>query len=218
MSDEEFFALNGRIGSGQIYYNVINYDLNDEYKADYERGISGSLSTDVSSSDSMYVKGETEMLIDSALGDTVKYTIYSPSFEDDMYYSYIFQIVFPDYDFPAGFVDISNEQIIEFAKCWFCVDQVFDISYDGYGTAAIIPTPSTEPTSAKVTLLGDVNLDDVVGLADLITVSKYNLNSTLFPLKDATAAANADMNNDGKIDSLDEDRLIEFNLSAIDNL
>ncbi len=215
MSDDEFLALNGRIGSGQIYYNVINYDLNDENKFDYERGISGSLSTSVSSSDSMYVKGETEDIIESALGDTVKYQINSPTFEDDMYYSYIFQVYFPDYELPAERFSINDEQVMEFAKCWFCVDQVFKISYDGFGTAAIIPTPSTEPTPAKSTLLGDVDLNDEVGLSDVTALAKYNLNNTAFPLGSEAALANADVNNDGKVDSIDETKLIEYNLRKI---
>ena len=80
-------------------------------------------------------------------------------------------------------------------------------------------TPSTEdttaatvPPTAEVTLLGDADLDDVVSLSDVTAVSKYLLSNTSFPLANASAMANADVNRDGIIDTMDLSKLIEYNL------
>ena len=225
MNDEDFLALSGRMGDGQVYYNVIEYGVNDQYLADYVRDLSGSLSIYVSDKDSAYVEDETEAIVRSALEDTVKYTINSPTFEDDMYYSHIFQIVFPDYYISAENNTISDKQIMEFAKCWFCVDQVFEISYDGFDSDSVLPEPSSEPTEAteetinwllpiweKVTLKGDADLDGIVSLSDVIAVSKYSLSHNLYPLKNDVAYVNADMNQDGDINAVDTSALIEINL------
>ena len=68
------------------------------------------------------------------------------------------------------------------------------------------------PKTAEPTLKGDVNLDEVVDLADLTTIAKYNLSNESYPLENETAYANADMNNDGVVDNVDLSILIENQL------
>ena len=62
------------------------------------------------------------------------------------------------------------------------------------------------------TLKGDADLNGLVELADLTTVAKYVLSPNSFPLKDETAFANADMNNDGDVNGIDVSMLIEQQL------
>ena len=210
MSDEEFFALEGRHGSGKDYYNEIKTDAEKVTKVfDLVAygGISGNLSRMFSYDENGYVKGETENEIKNVLGDTVKYNIDSPSFSGE-YYSNILSVNFPDYLLPAEETEITDKQVKEFAKCYFCVNQVYEISYDLFGSAI---SPAPNPIS-KVTLLGDVDLNGVKDLADLTTVAKYNLNNELYPLVNETAFANADMNDDGIVDGLDTSALIENQL------
>ena len=61
----------------------------------------------------------------------------------------------------------------------------------------------------KATLLGDVDLDGYVDLADLTKLAKYNLSNSSYPLENETAYANTDMNGDGVVDGLDTSALIE---------
>ncbi len=84
--------------------------------------------------------------------------------------------------------------------------------------------PSTEPTEPSTvpsvdigtpTMMGDVNCDNSVGTADIVSLSKFNANAGLFPLKDSTAAANADVTHDGVIDAADALKLIEYLLNSI---
>ena len=62
------------------------------------------------------------------------------------------------------------------------------------------------------TLKGDADVNGEVSLSDVVCLSKYNLNSTSFPLKNETAMANSDMNSDGVVDGLDTSALIEDQL------
>ena len=73
--------------------------------------------------------------------------------------------------------------------------------------------PSTE--LGEPTMYGDVNLDDEVTLADIALLTKYVASSELYPLKDSTAAANADVDHDGYISSGDAQKMIEFVLKVI---
>ncbi len=66
-----------------------------------------------------------------------------------------------------------------------------------------------------VTLLGDADGDGSIGLSDVIAISKFNANSKSYPLANI---ANADVTHDGKVDSLDLSKLLEYNLQNIDSL
>ncbi len=63
-----------------------------------------------------------------------------------------------------------------------------------------------------MTVLGDIDLDDTQGMSDIVTLTKFNASASLYPLSDKTAIANADMNQDGKIDAVDTSILIEMAL------
>jgi hypothetical protein len=75
-------------------------------------------------------------------------------------------------------------------------------------TTAVQPTTEA-PSIGKASLLGDVNLDTKAGTAtDLVQLSKYLVNGTIFPLS-AESLANADVDQNGKITSVDASTLIE---------
>lgn len=72
----------------------------------------------------------------------------------------------------------------------------------------------TAPTvgNDKVTLAGDIDLDNDTGLADIVILSKYMSNNSIYPITDETARANADVNNDSEINVLDMNILVEMQL------
>ena len=71
---------------------------------------------------------------------------------------------------------------------------------------------ATATENVTATLRGDADLNNEVSLSDVIAVSKYTINSKTYPLANNTAIANADMNGDDVVDSLDTSALIEYNL------
>ena len=70
----------------------------------------------------------------------------------------------------------------------------------------------SEEKEQVTALKGDADLNGEIGIADVIKVSKHNINSTAYPLANETAEANADMNNDNVVDGLDASALVEYNL------
>jgi hypothetical protein len=72
-------------------------------------------------------------------------------------------------------------------------------------------------TSNTVTIAGDIDLNNEQGISDIVTLSKFNANPELYPITDSTALANADMNQDGKVDTLDATILIEMALSTYES-
>ncbi|MBQ3567082.1 MAG: leucine-rich repeat protein, partial [Oscillospiraceae bacterium] len=72
--------------------------------------------------------------------------------------------------------------------------------------ALIIGTP---------TVMGDTNGDNALGVADISVLSKFNVNATVYPFRDSTTAANADVNYDNVIDASDTNTLIECVLGNI---
>ena len=82
-------------------------------------------------------------------------------------------------------------------------------------------TPSTDkPTEggninpAKVSKLGDVDLNGLVELNDIIVLAKHLLNATSNPLNDEQKA-NADVTKDGSVNSADLSKIIEHNLNPV---
>lgn len=74
-------------------------------------------------------------------------------------------------------------------------------------TTAVQPTTEA-PSIGEASLLGDVNVDDKVGTTDLVWLSKYLVNGSIFPLG-AKSLANADVDQNGAITSVDASILIE---------
>lgn len=78
-----------------------------------------------------------------------------------------------------------------------------------------IPQPTTQ--SPTITLFGDLDLDDKQGMSDIVALTKYNASPELYPITDKTALANADINQDGVIDALDTNILIEMTLGSFES-
>jgi len=82
--------------------------------------------------------------------------------------------------------------------------------------------PSTPPTDkpadvvnpAKVSKLGDVDLNGLVELNDIIVLAKNLLNAKSNPLNDEQKA-NADVTKDGAVNSADLSKIIEHNLNPV---
>ena len=62
---------------------------------------------------------------------------------------------------------------------------------------------------------GDVDVNGVVELADVTTLSKYLLSASAYPLSCIEAEINADVTYDDAVSILDLSKLIEFNLGKI---
>ena len=77
------------------------------------------------------------------------------------------------------------------------------------------PVPAEEPTEdfGEPTLLGDVDLSGDFGLSDVTTLAKYLLSRSSYTLS-REAKANADINRDKILSSLDISILIEMNLDS----
>ena len=69
-------------------------------------------------------------------------------------------------------------------------------------------------TIQNETMYGDVDLNGEIGIADVILLSKYNVSQAIFPLNEKQLA-NADVNKDDFVDSVDLNVLIEYNLGTI---
>ena len=86
-------------------------------------------------------------------------------------------------------------------------------------TAATVPnTTADNTTEHSDVVIGDVDLNGMVELADITKLAKYILNPSVYPLgddnKDSVEKAKtaSDLNTDGVINAIDLSRLIEFNL------
>ena len=108
-------------------------------------------------------------------------------------------------------------------------DLYYDSEYKGglnsknitaYNTSAEWqPTTESKETAEAViadkavaTLKGDADLNGEVSLTDIVAVSKNPLSDEAYPLANDTAYANADMNNDTKVNAVDTSALIENQL------
>jgi hypothetical protein len=64
-------------------------------------------------------------------------------------------------------------------------------------------------------LYGDVNLDNSVTVADVVTLSKHLVNAEIFPLANATAMENANTLYDDVVNSSDNLKIIEYNTGKL---
>lgn len=88
-------------------------------------------------------------------------------------------------------------------------------AYQSVVTTTVSQSDPVQP--APNVRYGDVNLDGDVGLSDVVALSKYLVNSTVFPLS-AAQRANGDCNCDGVVDAMDCMMLTEYNLQQITQL
>lgn len=201
MSDEEFLELLAQENK-EYYYEEVKGDAEyyeEFFGFDFYGGLSGRLSK-IIDNENDYTANETEMRIQSVLGNTVNYTIRSPISVDKnyleqngIYYGNILYVSFPDLNFNAEYQDIPNEAIISMTKCWYCVDQVFDIHYEACDT--LLSSSDDEQV-----LQGDVNFDRAVNMSDLVHMSKLNV--SYYKSTDAQNII-GDLNNDGNMNTLD---------------
>ncbi|MCM1227454.1 MAG: dockerin type I repeat-containing protein [Clostridium sp.] len=172
MSDEEFLALE----KAEEYVAIATGDVNAVYTLfDYTEygGLSGLIFDSIAEGDvgERYKTNITEAEIENLLGDTVNYEISSPLIglniwhpeeSDFIHYGWLMFVSFPDYEIGSTeTTKASQTQIMEFAKCWYCVNQVIDLDYYNYGYDL-----SSSPSNEKV-LTGDVNLDKKIDVTDV---------------------------------------------------
>ncbi len=202
MNDEEFLALECDGISAKGLYDVIEMNKNKvttlSNTTEYG-GISGSLMRRLNDEDygSVYTANITEADLENLIGNTVDYSIVSPisitspGLEFTPYYADIIWVEFPDYYLSAEEDNITDEQVVEFAKCWFCVSQIIsDFELYGYDNDMSIPD------NGEV-LDGDVNFDKNFNLYDVIWIAKSLINE--FELTEAQVIV-ADTNGDGVAD------------------
>lgn len=201
MSDEAFLQLEG----AQEYYDIISNDVaNKEYG-----GISGSVYSWLEKEDLniKYTANVTENSITRLLGNNVEYSICSPISIDvdelmdigEFAYQNIFSVDFPTFEKRSDSNTITDKEIIQFAKCCFCINQIIPVEY--YKTLEPLYGDSGE----KI-VIGDVNFDRTVSTLDAVHMAK--LNAGYYKSTDAQRKV-ADLNNDGKINSSDICILIE---------
>lgn len=156
----------------------------------------------------------------SGLGETIDFDTYSPD-SDSNFYKYNGDTIIRGYENSSAqtyarlhhlkFIPLDNETTDPTEETMPTITS--ETTESTTETTPITISESTtinEPT--EHTLIGDVDLNDIVELADLTMLSKCLLNETAFPLKNAVATANADMNKDGVINAVDLSELINNQL------
>ena len=210
MSDEEFLALDG----AQDMYTEIENDVNsvEQYGEDLilYGGISGHL-VELHVQDTNYNANATEQAIEKLLGGTVNYQIESPIniAVDDLFYEYKFHLYFNDMDKSAVTGEITEEDIMEMAKCWYCVNQVIDIGYWESLLIGMDVAPGDEPI-----LTGDANFDKSVDIYDVIWISNYIIENYRFT--DAQKVI-SDVNGDSTVDVGDAVKVAMYVLNPESN-
>jgi len=109
----------------------------------------------------------------------------------------------------------ENVESFENRMMMCCVAHIVSQKKDVTVETEDITIPTANPT--PITLAGDLDLDNDAGLADIVILSKYNSNAEIYPISDETARANADVNRDGVINSLDINILIEQLLGSFES-
>jgi hypothetical protein len=198
MSDNDFF----RLYNAQSYYEEIKDDTeryNKLFDTEVYGGISGYI-TNFGTETDYYQANITESQLEELLGDTVNYEISSPinSYKGDfteteIWLSNWFSVTFPDYNLYAGTDNIDDTTIMEFAKCWYCINQVLPVQYATFGY-------DIDASSNLAVTFGDVNVSGTVDVFDAIYIAKDSvgtINFTDFQKKVG------DMNGDGECDVFD---------------
>ena len=124
------------------------------------------------------------------------------------------------------FIDRDGKENVP-SRCIYYLDDCIDANDVLNGTikldkdscdSLILPmeddsTETTEkPSKSANPDLGDADLNGEVSLSDITAIAKYNLSHELYPLANDTAMRNADMNEDGIVNTIDVSVLIERQL------
>ena len=198
MSKEEFFAVeyiadNGNTYTGKYVYECaksfteIGYMVGGFYRT---LGTENEYST-------LYTANITEMELEKLIGNTIEYEMGSPIItptkyeknptKDSIYYIQQVEVAFSGFDINGT---ISDEKLLNFAKCWFCINQVMDFYYYD-------PSLDYDINWDEKVLDGDVNFDKNFDLYDIIWIAKSLINE--FELTEAQVIV-ADTNGDGVAD------------------
>ena len=106
--------------------------------------------------------------------------------------------------------DVTPDEVIDMA---IALNKEYGLNANNMVTV----TSVTFTDEIPATLFGDLDLDDKQGMSDIVFLTKYTASPELYPITDKTALANADVNQDGKIDSLDTNILIEMTLGSFES-
>lgn len=212
MSDEDFLKLDG---AQKLYDYIKHYDAEFYYyhldskggELEVFGGISGWLfGVVVNGIDRVkgkeYTANITEAKIENLLGNNINYRIEGPT--DLTKYGIIYNNLSihcndlkidrnEDHD-----LEISDSNISDMAKFWYCVNQVIELGY-----VAINESLDPAPGNEKV-MTGDVNLDMKIDLTDVDYMEK-GLSGELKLTESQMEIA--DVNGDGTFDELDVEKL-----------
>jgi len=104
-------------------------------------------------------------------------------------------------------------------KIWGNYESTYSIRFGKNALEELSVQTSTSALNfGTPTIAGDIDLNNEQGTADIIVLSKYIANSQLYPITDPTALANADMNQDKEVNSLDANILVEMSLGDYENI
>lgn len=149
MSDEEFLALE----KAEAYFEKLKKDT------EMYDGISGTLYMNVSDEGTGYESDVTEEKITELLGNTVNYEMTSPVSSDSndiIYYRTMMFLYFPDYNKAE-----TDDEIMGFSKCWYCVDQVVKMYPMPLGIGLGSNPGDAEETETKI-----YTLDELFAMSD----------------------------------------------------
>ena len=157
MSDEDFLELDD---NDKNFYDIFQQDYYDY--PDFFYPVAQKYNWNISPE---YIPNVTEKKIEILLEGMVEYSIASTididdSVIGDLYWK-CFGIKFPEYSGKEQ--DLTDEDLIELAKCCYCVDQIVDV--ETYNDLPIMNGPS------GTIQLGDVNLDNITDLYDAIWIA-----------------------------------------------
>ncbi len=197
MSNDDFMKLDG---AEDIYNNIVNvvkeeqafYDeLENDEGEKPEVKLNGEFRKVISLPSDDYKANITENQITELLSDSdMEAKIQSPIYcTDEFLYDNYYVITFTDF----VNAEPTEENIISFAKCGYCVNQVIELPY--------LSTYSTpEINSGDKVISGDVTCDRNIDIYDVIWIASDL--SGIFEFTDAQKTV-GDVNDDGECDLYD---------------
>ncbi|MGN0612809.1 MAG: dockerin type I domain-containing protein [Porcipelethomonas sp.] len=117
----------------------------------------------------------------------------------------------------------EDAELADVAEACAALNSEYGLHVDGEIACSSVSFTETEETTepslsfGTPSLPGDADLDGKLGISDVTKISKFTANASLYPISDSTALANADYNQDGKIDALDTGILLELMLGTYEN-
>lgn len=159
MSDEEFMALDGAEDVCSNIRNVVKEDQEYWGLSDDEVTLNGEFKKLIRFPAEDYTANITEKKIAEVLGDETVFEITSP-LEEAIVSDNLLTVHFREYE------DVSptEENIIDFARCGYCVRQIIDLT-------CISNAIVYDSVPNYCTVTGDVNIDTAVDIYDVIWIA-----------------------------------------------